>query len=447
MLVDHRNMGAAIRRLSLPIAFTMVGDQLLGIVDTIAIGSLGTIALAGVTGATTVFTAVAFSIFGFFSGMSIIAAQRIGARDLQNYAKTVRAGFVVPFVSAIVCALLSIPLASVVINAMGVGHLASAHQSSLYLILRCFSLLPIAISGTLIVGLGAAGNRVLGVLVLAIVNIVHIPLLLILALGWGTHHPLGIVGAGISSLLSETIACICALVYTWRRPIYQIFSSFDLNLRLALDCARLGLPEVAFLFAVIAPDSFIVAMLAPLGVVAISAFRALNVVSDITFVVPSPLQSATQTVIGQRLGAGDIEGARSFFARARKLSFWLTTLTGAICAVLAWPLGYLFTLNAFVASVAMWPLVLHMVTLPIKGYAMVSMSPIRASGDTRFSLTVGILTGILVVPVAYLCIRVFHIGLFGVPIAWIVAWGARAIATAIKLRDEAWTRRKLISVT
>lgn len=446
MLVDHRNMGAAIRRLSLPIAFTMLGDQLLGVVDTIAIGSLGTVALAGVTGATTVFTAVAFSIFGFFSGMSIIAAQRIGARDVQGFAKTVRAGFVVPFVSAMVCAAISVPLASVVIGAM-VGHLASAHESSLYLILRCFSLLPIAISGTLIVGLGAAGNRVLGVLVLAIVNVVHIPLLLILALGLGTHHPFGIVGAGVSSLLSETIACLCAVVYTWRRPIYQVFSSLDLNMRLAIDCARLGLPEVAFLFAVIAPDSFIVAMLAPLGPVAISAFRALNVVSDLTFVVPGPLQSATQTVIGQRLGAGDIEGARSFFARARRLSFWLTSLTGAICAVLAWPLGYVFTLNAYVASVAMWPLILHMVTLPLKGYAMVSMSPIRASGDTRFSLIAGILTGVLVVPVAYFCIRVLHIGLFGVPIAWIAAWSARSIATAIKLRDEGWTRRALIEVT
>jgi MATE family multidrug resistance protein len=444
MLVDHRNMGAAIRRLSLPIAFTMLGDQLLGVVDTIAIGSLGAVALAGVTGATTVFTAVAFAIFGFFSGMSIIAAQRIGARDLESFGKTVRAGFVVPFVSAVVCALLSLPLASLIINAM-VGHLASAHQSSLYLILRCVSLLPIAISGTLIVGLGAAGNRVLGVLVLAIVNVVHIPLLLILALGWGTHHPLGIVGAGISSLLSETIACVCALVYTWRRPIYQVFASFDLNLRLALECARLGLPEVVFLFAVIAPDSFIVAMLAPLGPIAISAFRALNVVSDLTFTVPSPLQSAAQTVIGQRLGARDIKGARSFFSRARTVSFWLTTLTGAVCAALAWPLAYIFTLNTVVASAAALPLALHMLTLPLKGYAMVSMSPIRASGDTRFSLTVGILTGILVVPVSYLCIRVFHIGLYGVPIAWIIAWSARTVATAIKLRGEAWTRRDLIA--
>jgi len=440
LLVDHRNIGAAIRRLCVPIAFTMLGDQLLGVVDTIAIGSLGAIALAGVTGAATVFTAFAFSIFGFFSGMSIVAAQRVGARDLDGFGKTVRAGFVVPAAAALLCAFLSIPLAGITIGAM-VGHLASAHESATYLILRCFSLLPIAISGTLIVGLGAAGNRVLGVLVLAIVNAVHIPLLLILALGWGTHHPLGIAGAGISSLLSETIACVCAVIYTLRRPMYRVFASFNFNLRLAFECARLGLPEVAFLFAVIAPDSFIVAMLAPLGAVAISAFRALNVVSDLTFVVPSPLQSAAQIVIGQRLGAREVEAARAFFARMRRLSFLLTSLTGAICAVLAWPLAYLFTLNAIVASAAALPLALHMVTLPLKGYAMVSMSPIRASGDTKFSMIAGILTGILVVPISYLCIRVFHIGLYGVPLAWIAAWSARSAATAIKLRGDGWTRR------
>lgn len=445
MVVDHTNLGAAIRRLSLPIAVTILGDQLLGVVDTIAIGSLGIVALAGITGATTVFIAIGFAIAGFFSGLSIIAAQRIGARDIDGFAQTVRAGFVVPFAASVLCALLSIPLAGPIVNAM-VGHLPSAHASSQYLVLRCFSLLPIAISSALVVGLGAAGNRILGVLVLGTINLVHIPLLLVLALGYGTHHPLGIAGAGVSSLLSELIACALAIVYTWRRPIYRIFSAFDFNLRLALECARLGLPEVGFLFAVIAPDSFIVAMLAPLGAAAISAFRALNVVSDLTFVVPSPLQSATQTIIGQRLGAHDVEGARSFFFRARRLTFWLTTLTGAICAALAWPLAFAFTLNAAVASAAAVPLALHMLTLPLKGYAMVSMSPIRAAGDTRFSGQVGIMTGLLVVPVAYLCIRIWHIGLYGVPVAWIVAWSARALATAIKLRGEAWTRRELITV-
>ncbi|HKU68312.1 MAG TPA: MATE family efflux transporter [Candidatus Baltobacteraceae bacterium] len=443
MIVDHRNVGAAFRRLSLPIAVQMIGDQLLGIVDTIAIGTLGAVALAGATAATTAMLALAFAIFGFLNGLGIIAAQRIGAHDLTGFARAVRAAAVVPVLGALVCAIASIPLAATVVGEM-VGHLPSAHASAVYLIIRCFSMIPMSISGTLIVGLGAAGNRALGVIVLAVVNLVHIPLLLVLALGYVTHHPLGIEGAGISSLLSETIAAAYAVVYVYRRPIYRIFESLTIDFRLALECARLGLPEAVFLFAVIAPDSFIVAMLAPLGAIAISAFRALNVVSDLTFAVPSPMQSAVQTVVGQRLGAGDVEGARWFFARSRGFAFWITTATGALTALLAWPLAYLFTLNAVVASAAALPLALQMATLPIKGWAMVSMAPIRAAGDTRFSMTVGIVSSVLVIPLSFVFIKVLHIGLLGVPIAWVVAWFARLVLTVIKLRDDSWTRRKLI---
>lgn len=443
MIVDHRDIGAAFRRLSIPIAVQMLGDQLLGVVDTIAIGTLGAVALAGATAATTVVLAVAFAIFGFMNGLGIIAAQRVGAHDLAGFARTVRAGFVVPFICAVGCALLSIPFAGFVVGEM-IGHLPSAHQSAVYLIVRSFSMIPMTVSGALIIGLGAAGNRFLGVSLLAVVNIVHIPLLLILGLGFLTHHPYGIVGAGVSSLLSETIAAIYGVVYVYRKPIYRIFEELTVDFRLALECARLGLPEAVFLFAVIAPDSFIVAMLAPLGAITISAFRALNVVSDLTFAVPSPMQSAVQTVIGQRLGAGDVDGARAFFTRSRIFAFWLTTLTAIVTAALAWPLAYVFTLNAVVASAAALPLALQMATLPIKGWAMVSMAPIRASGDTRFSMAVGLISSVLVIPLSFFFIKIAHIGLLGVPIAWVVAWVARLAITALKLRGESWTRRGLI---
>jgi Na+-driven multidrug efflux pump len=139
-----------------------------------------------------------------------------------------------------------------------------------------------------------------------------------------------------------------------------------------------------------------------------------------------------------------VEGARWFFSRSRAFSFWVTTLTGAVTALLAWPLAYLFTLNATVASVAAWPLVVQTLTLPIKGWAMVSMAPIRAAGDTRFSMTVGIVSSALVIPLSFVFIKVLHIGLFGVPLAWLAAWFARLALTMLKLRDDSWTRRKLL---
>ena len=444
MLVDHTRVGAAFRRLSFPLAVQMLGDQLLGVVDTIAIGYLGTVALAGVTAATTVFFTLIMTLGGLWSGMGIVAAQRIGADDVDGFGRTVRAGFFIPFVVATAFFLLSIPFATPLVGKM-IGGLTSTQAGGYYLILRCASLVPINVSATIIVGLGAAGNRKIGIYLLAIINLVHIPLLLALALGWWTHRPYGVVGAGISTLISETIAAIFAVLYVWRKPIYRILASVAVDWRLALRCAWLGIPECVFGFAVVGPDIAIVSMLAALGPTTIAGFRALNVLSDLTFVVPSPLQSATQTVIGQRLGARDPSGARWFLGRALRTTVVVTTLAGALVAICAWPLSYLFTMNAAVASAAALPLAVHMLTLPIKGWAMVAIAPIRAAGDTRFSMFVGMLCGVLVLPLAWFGIERLHVGLYAIPIAWIIAWSARAVLTALKLRSGSWSRREPIA--
>ena len=440
MLVDHRDVGAVFRRLSLPYGISMAGDQLLTIVDTIVIGSMGPVALAGATAATTVFVALTFTVIGYMSGCGIICAQRIGAGDMDGFGRTVRAGMLVPLAAAIAVSVLATFGSHWILHAM-VGALPSANAGASYLAVRAFSTIPIAFTGIFITALGAAGHQRLAVRVLALINSVHIPLLLVLALGWGTHHPLGIPGAGISSLLSEGIAAIYATWYVWVRPQYRVFSRSTLDLRLAVRSAVLGTPEAVFLFAMMLPDAVIVGLLAPLGALRVAAFRALVIVSDLTFIVPIPLQSAIQTVVGQRIGAGDIDGAIAFFHRARRQAVWITTATALGAAALAWPAAYAFTLNWAVANVAAAPLAAHMATLPIKGWAMTSMAPIRASGDTAFSMLVGILTSVLVIPAAFVFIRVFGFGLWGVPLAWIVAWGARSIVTGMKLRTGSWTRR------
>jgi putative MATE family efflux protein len=444
MLVDHRNVGAAFRRLSIPVAVAMLGDQLLGIADTIAIGSLGVVALAGATAANTMFLALNMANAGFLSGTSIVAAQRVGAQDMEGFGRTVRSGAVAPLVAGLLCFIAAWFWGGIAIHAT-VGDLASGPASAAYLTVRCLSILPIVVSGSLIVGLGQAGNQKLGIWVLIAINLVHIPLLLMLALGWWTHHPMGILGAGISSFLSETAGMTFAIVYVARRPAYRIFSKLTVSLKVAWRTALLGMPEAVFLFTVMLPDIFIVAMLAPFGATAVAAFRALNVVSDLTFVIPSPLQSAAQTVIGQRLGAGDVAGAQAFFARAQRLTLLITSIAGVVAAACAWPLAFAFTLNAAVASIAALPLAVHMITLPIKGWSMVSLAPIRASGDTRFSMIVGILCSALVIPFAWVGIDRLHLGLYAVPIGWIAAWLARAFITELKLRNGAWTRTAPIS--
>jgi Na+-driven multidrug efflux pump len=84
-----------------------------------------------------------------------------------------------------------------------------------------------------------------------------------------------------------------------------------------------------------------------------------------------------------------------------------------------------------------------MFSLPLKGLSMTALAPIRAAGDTRFSLWMGVLSGCLSMAGLWLGIAVCHFGLWAIPLAWGIAWSARSAFTWSRFRAGAWRYRKL----
>lgn len=442
MSLNHRDIRGTLARLAIPTFAATVGDQLLGIADTIVIGTFGPPALAAITGATAVFITIVLALHGLSQGAGILAAQAIGAGDHERFGRITRAALPIPILFGTAMAVAALWLSESTLRAL-VGPLPTVHAGAWYLSLRCFSLVPVIISGIAYTVFAAAGDTRFGFTLLVWINVIHIPLLLILALGWGTHHPLGLAGAGISSLCAETIAAGYAIVTAWRRPRYRIFASHDVDWRLALRMLWLGLPEAVYLFLIIAPDIVIVAVLAPLGAETVAAFRVIAMISDVTWSVPGSLGSAAQTVIGQRLGANDVAGARFFDHGALRYGVGLSTAGGAVVAALAWPIGFVCTLDARLASLAAAPLALQMVTMPLKGYAMIGIARVRAAGDTRFSMVVGIIASGIAIPGTWLGLHLLRAGLFAVPLAWIMAWLFWCGATVLRLRRFNWNAGRL----
>lgn len=440
--VDHTDVAGALRRLAVPSALAMSADQLLGIVDTIVIGSFGPAALAGITAASGAFITVVIPLFAFNAGTRIMGAQAVGAGDMQRFGRIVRASAVVPFAIALAGAASSLPAARPLMHVM-LGGIPTADAASAYLILRCVSMIPIVISGVAIAAFAAAGDTRLALRVLLVINLVHIPLLVVLALGLGTHHPLRLTGAGISSLSSEIVGALYCVWQVRRRPELCIAAERTIDFGVARAAAALGWPEFVFLVLMVVPEPVTIALLAPLGVMTVAAFRALSIVSDVTWAIPGSLGEAAQIVVGQRLGAADIAGARRFSSGAIRYAFVVCFGVSVAVALLARPLAQLFTLSAALAALAAGPLALHMLTLPLKGLAMTMLAPIRASGDTRFSMWMGLLSGFISLGGIYLGIVVLHVGLWAVPFAWIVAWAVRATATLLRLRGGGWEARKL----
>lgn len=440
--IEHRDAAAALRRLATPNVFALVSDQLLGIVDTIAIGSLGTSALAAITGATAVFMVLGIGLFAFGSGLKIVGGQAIGAGRSERYGAVVRGAAVVPLAIALVAALGSLvagrPLLAALLPA-GVPLDAAAH----YLELRSFCLLPMVCSGLLIVAFATAGDSRLALRVLLVINAVHVPLVFVLALGVGTHRAFGLTGAGISSLIAELIGLAYAVEATRRRPELGVFRSAHIDAQLVRLTAWLSWPEFVFLALQIAPEPFAIAMLAPAGAREVAAFRALSLVSDITWSLPGALGDASEVVAAQRIGARDFEGALRFQRDATRLGVLACAIVGVVVAALAWPLAALCTLSPALATIAAAPLAAHVgVTLPLKGYAMTVLSPIRGAGDTRFVMLMGILVTAIAMAGIALGVRALGFGLWAIPFGWTVAWVVRSVTTTLRLQSGDWRRRK-----
>jgi putative MATE family efflux protein len=442
MPVDHTDVAGALRRLAVPSALALSADQLLGIADTIVIGFFGPAALAGITAASGVFVSVVIPLFAFNAGTRIMGAQAVGVGDMQRFGRIVRASAVVPFAIAVTGAAVSLPAARPLMDVM-LGGIPSADAAAAYLVLRCASMIPIVVSGVAIAAFAAAGDTRLALRVLVAINLIHIPLLLVLALGLGTHHPLRLTGAGISSLTSEIVGALYCVWQVRRRPELCIAAERTIDFGVARTAAALGWPEFVFLVLMVVPEPVTIALLAPLGVMTVAAFRALSIVSDLSWAMPGSLGEAAEIVVGQRLGALDLAGARRFARGAIRYAVVLCFSVGVAVALLARPLAQLLTLSAVLASLAAGPLALHMLTLPLKGLAMTTLAPIRASGDTRFSMWMGLLSGGISLGGIYFGIVVLHAGLWAVPFAWIVAWTARATATLLRLRGGDWETRRL----
>jgi len=441
--LEHRDAGAALRRLATPNALALVSDQLLGIVDTVAIGSLGTAPLAGITGATGVFMVLGIGLFAFTSGLRIAGAQAIGAGESARFGAIVRAATVVPLAIAAAAACASFVAGRPLLHAMlpaGAPVAASAN----YLALRCLCLLPMVCSGTLAAACATAGDARPTLRLLLTINAVHVPLVFVLALGAGTHRAFGMTGAGASSLIAEVVGLTYAVVETMRRPQLGIWTSRSISWPLVRLTASLSWPEFVFLCLQIVPEPVTVALLAPFGTEAVAAFRALSLVSDATWSLPGSLGDASEIVIGQRIGARDYAGAKTFQRDATRIGVAVCVGVGILVAALAWPLAALFTLSASLATLAAAPLATHVgVTLPLKAYAMTALAPVRASGDTRFVMVMGIATTAVALGGIALGIVTLHLGLWAVPFGWTAGWVVRGAITTARLRNGDWERRTL----
>jgi multidrug resistance protein, MATE family len=286
---------------------------LIGIVSTIAIGRLGDATLLGGVAIASVLFDCMFWLFGFLRMSTVgFTAQSLGAGETQEMRAILVRGFIVAALIGAGLILLQMPLAALLLGAMG-GSEGATRAASTYFTIRIWSS-PLALANYVVLGwlIGQARAKLaLGTQIT--INVINMAatVLLVLVLDFG------IAGAAIAALIAEAAGLLLGVLIARHLSLGQLKVAHATlldrtKLMRMLSVNRDILIRTA---ALITAFLFFTAQGARAGDVTLAANAVLNNFLMISGFFLDGLANAAEQLCGRSYGARD----RSGFAGAVKL--------------------------------------------------------------------------------------------------------------------------------
>lgn len=403
-------------RLAVPLVFGQLAQMLMGVVDTIMVGQVGTVALAAAAFANSLLMVPLVFGVGLLSSVSMQSAQAAGAGDRETGRATVRNGVGV----ALALGLLSVGGFWGLLPALGwFGQSPEVTAAVPVFLMTCaVSLIP-ALAGMALKNQADALSApwvplwitLAGVGLNAALNYVWIH-------GHAGFPSCGLEGAGYATVTARLAIALAILGWMSRSAKLRDWMPRrwwpDGHAAGFVRLLRLGLPAGLHLLAEVSMFMVAALLVGSLGVVPMAAHQITMTCASATFMIPLGIAMAVTVRVGELTGSGAFHRRRAV-ALGGWVFGWMTSLLSMI-AFLEWgrELAGSFVKDAAVVTVAV-PL------LVVAGFFQM--------GDATQVIAAGALRGVhdVRIPAFMACGIYWGVAL---PLSWIVgfpmghgAWG------------------------
>ena len=433
--------------LSIPVIIDAFLFMLVGLADSTMVASVGPNAVTAVS--------LVDSIAAFFllvqnslsAGGGIVAAQYIGKGDHESACRTTK--------QTVYISLIYTTLAAVVLIFSGSGILRLVYQGldkdvmeycNQYFFWILLGFPVYAIGNTCATMLRAQTNTKLALYIAGTVNILNVIGNAILIYGFD----MGIRGAAISTTLSRFFYAIFGIL-ALRIPDAPIYIKNIFKVRFEKDLLKKvlrigiasgiegGLSQLGFILVSV--------ILASLGPIAVTVCNVSGKFGNLAWSLVASLQLVLMTVVGQCIGAGEIEQAKMYTKKFMRYANIAIIVSFVLLSIFSYQLVSIYALDEDILRESAKQLVFAGFFTVTTFYARCSIpfSAFRAAGDTRFSVVVSLI-GMFAGRV--LCSYIFAILLgLGVTGIWI-GMGANhlicALFATIRLRSGKWLTKKVV---
>lgn len=426
-LAIDRALGKRIASLATPVVVAMMSQTLINQVDDALIGRLpqeiATPGQAALGPSLILFWAIGGALAAISVGTQALTARRTGERDPARAGQVLFNSLLVAAITSAVASILGWFLAPFFFRliAKSPEQLVLGVPYLRWRLVGVFSMVVTISYKSWFDGLGRTQVHMGAAIVM---NIINFFLNLALIFGkWG-FPAWGVAGSGIASMVSSYIGLALMVLWSLRsryRRSYAIYRVSNLSLKQQWELIRLSAPSgLATMFVMSGFGLFlkIVDVLdraAGHGSIFGAATWNIIVFLMLFFTAFMAYGTATATLVGQSMGAGEFKLAERYGWEAVKIGIYITVVISLL--VVLFPAGvlHIFTRDEAVIAVALPILRVCGALLPFVLSALVLTQALFGAGNTKFVMFVEFgLHFFCLVPLAYLCGIVIGWGVFGV---------------------------------
>ena len=456
--IGDREFYANLIRLIIPMIVQQGITSFVSLLDNVMVGRLGTESMSGVAIVNQLLFVFNLTIFGGLSGISIFGAQFYGKGDHKGVRYALRFKLIFSVLMAVIAivALLFFhgPLISLFLTESEAGgDLAlTLSEAKNYLFVMLIGLIPFSFSQSYSSTLRETGETVSPMTASIIAILTNFVLNYILIFGKLGAPRLGVVGAAIANVITRYIEAIYFVVHTYRRTkkfifAHELYKSLYIPGSIIKKIFITGTPLVFNELFWSVGTTMINQSYSTRGLTVVAATNIAGTVWNLFCVIMFAMGNAVSIIIGQQLGAGEIEEAKR---TDNKLLFFTVALhvgVGILIAITAPFIPLIYNTTHDVQSLTTELLLVTGAALPIQAFAHVTYFTIRSGGKTFITFLFDcVYTWIVPLPIAFFCSR--YTGLPIVAIYALVQFAdiIKVVIGTILLRSGIWANNVVSDV-
>lgn len=433
-----------------PVLVQNVITNFVGLLDNIMVGQVGTEPMSGVAIVNQLLFVFNLAIFGGLAGAGIFTAQYYGKNDHEGVRHTFRVKLYLAAALVLAAAVLLLSFGEQLISLFlhegeeGLDLEATLVYGRDYLSVMLLQVPLFALMQVYGSTLRETGETMLPMKAGITAVFVNLVFNYILIFGKFGAPEMGVVGAAIATVISRVVECGIIVAWTHRHSernpfIKGAFASLHVPMSLVKQIAVMGLPLLLNEVLWASGTTMLNQSYSLRGLEVVSAVNIATTVSNLFFCAFFAMGTTVSIMIGQLLGAGELERAVDEDTKLIAFAVALCAAVGIVMAAVAPLVPKIYNTTDTVKDIACSLLTVSAVMMPINAFTNSCYFTLRSGGKTviTFIFDSGFMW-VIAVPTAFVLSRFTAMPILSLYICVHALEGIKCAIGFVMLKSKRW---------